>query len=492
MGEQRAVDGLVGAVSRLAGAAVTGAMMDVVNPATGEVVDRLPESSPDEIESIVGRARVAQSDWARRTLDERRGAIRRFMEAMVADQERLARLLTTEVGKPISQSRNELRAMPERLRFFIDRSPEALAEEVVLAPDPSSDAAAATEEVIRYEPLGVVANISAWNYPWFVGSNVFVPALIAGNAVVYKPSEHASLTGLAIADLLHSAGVPEDVFTAVVGGGTIGAALVNAPVDGIFFTGSYATGRAIARAAAGRMIPVQLELGGKDPVYLMEDVDVEAAADAMAEGAFYNNGQSCCAVERIYVHRDVAPRFTEALAAKVSSLVVGDPADAETFIGPLAMSGQLEVLERQVADARARGGRVLCGGRRMPRPGWYFEPTVVSDASGGMLLMREETFGPLIGVQVVDDDDEALRMMNDTDYGLTAGVFSRDRERAERLLSQVDSGTAYWNCCDRVSPRLPWTGRKHSGIGSTLSLAGIRAFARPKAYHLRQPARGAT
>jgi acyl-CoA reductase-like NAD-dependent aldehyde dehydrogenase len=466
--------------------------MDVVNPATGEVVDRLPVGLPDEIESVVGRARAAQSGWARRPLDERRNAIRQFMDALVSDRERLARLLTMEVGKPITQSRNELDAMPERIRFFIDRAPEALADEVVLAPDPSGASGTDTEEVIRYEPLGVVANISAWNYPWFVGSNVFVPALLAGNSVIYKPSEHASLTGLAIADLLHAAGVPADVFTAVIGGGRLGAALVEASVDGIFFTGSYRTGRSIAQAAAGRMIPVQLELGGKDPVYVTEDVDVDAAAEAMAEGAFYNNGQSCCAVERIYVHRDIAPQFKEALVARVSSLVVGDPADDATFIGPLAMREQLEVLERQVADARARGGQVLCGGRRPGRPGWYYEPTVVSDADAGMLLMREETFGPLIGVQVVDGDGEALSMMNDTDYGLTAGVFCRDRERAERLLSQVDSGTAYWNCCDRVSPRLPWTGRKHSGIGSTLSIAGIRAFARPKAYHLRHPARGAT
>jgi acyl-CoA reductase-like NAD-dependent aldehyde dehydrogenase len=465
-------------------------VLTIVNPASGEVIDEIAGDSRESVLAKLRRARSHQRAWARAPLSARLESMRAFVELLRAETESLARLLTSETGKPVAQSRNELNAMPERVGYFIDHAAAVLADEVVLtrkAPAAPGQPPS-TEELIRYEPLGTVANISAWNYPYFVGSNVFVPALLAGNSVLYKPSEYATLTGLAIADLMHRAGVPEDAFIPVIGNGTTGAALVEAAVDGIFFTGSFATGRRIAQAAAGRMIPVQLELGGKDPVYITEDVDVEAAAAAMAEGAFYNNGQSCCAVERIYVHERIAEPFIGALVEEVAKLRVGDPMDADTFIGPLARQAQLDVLEHQVADALARGGEVLQGGHRLDRAGWYFEPTVIGGATHEMKVMKEESFGPIIGVQSVANDARAIAMMNDTDYGLTAGVYARDQGRAESILSEVDSGTAYWNCCDRVSPRLPWTGRKHSGIGSTLSTAGIRAFARPKAYHLREPA----
>jgi acyl-CoA reductase-like NAD-dependent aldehyde dehydrogenase len=333
--------------------------------------------------------------------------------------------------------------------------------------------------------LGVVANISAWNYPYFVGSNVFLPALLTGNAVLYKPSEHATLTGLAIADLLYEAGVPRDIFVPVVGAGGAGRDLLAQDMDAIFFTGSYATGRKIAEAVAPRLLRVQLELGGKDPAYVCDDVDIAGAAAAVAEGAFYNAGQSCCAVERVYVHRRIADAFTDAFVEAVREYVVGDPTDERTFIGPLARGAQIAVLEDQVADAVRLGARLELGGARREGRGFYFEPTVLTGADHRMKLMREESFGPIIGIQEVDDDAEAVALMNDTDYGLTAAVYTPDRARAERILARVNAGTVYWNCCDRVSPRLPWTGRKHSGLGVTLSLAGIRAFVQPKAWHLR-------
>jgi acyl-CoA reductase-like NAD-dependent aldehyde dehydrogenase len=214
-------------------------------------------------------------------------------------------------------------------------------------------------------------------------------------------------------------------------------------------------------------------------------VDAKTAAASVAEGAFYNTGQSCCAVERVYVHEAVHDRFVDSFVATVRGYVVGDPMDATTFIGPLARPAQVAVLERQVEDARAKGGRVLLGGHRIERPGSWFAPTVVAGARHAMELMREESFGPLIGIQRVSGDEEAVGLMNDTPYGLTAGVYTPDRDRARRILSRVDSGSVYWNCCDRVSPRLPWSGRGHSGIGSTLGREGIRAFVRPKAWHLR-------
>jgi len=457
----------------------------IVNPATGQLLQELSEDDAAAVAAKIARARAAQPGWAATPLDTRLGAITRFRDAVVSSKEELALLLTREMGKPIAQARNELAALPARIDFFLRKTPEVLADESVLVEgDPG---APALQEIVAFEPLGVVANVSAWNYPYFVGSNVFVPALLTGNAVLYKPSELTTLTGLRIVELLHQAGVPADVVIAVVGGGATGAALVAGDVDGVFFTGSFATGKRIAGAVAGRMVKLQLELGGKDPTYVCDDVNVQAAAESLADGAMYNSGQSCCSVERIYVQRAIYPAFLEAFVKTVRGFVVGEPEDARTYIGPLARREQLAVLEAQVADAVAKGGRVLVGGKRTTPGGGAFLPTVVADATDDMSLMREESFGPVIGIAPVDGDDEAVRRMNDNDYGLTAGVYSASRERARAVLARVDAGSVYWNCCDRVSPRLPWTGRKHSGMGSTLSTHGIRTFLQPKAWHLRQP-----
>jgi acyl-CoA reductase-like NAD-dependent aldehyde dehydrogenase len=391
----------------------------------------------------------------------------------------LAAVLTSEVGKPIKQSRNELNGLLGRIDFFLAETEKTLAPREVF-----NDGSIV--ETIHHEPLGVIANISAWNYPYFVGANVFVPALLAGNAVLYKPSEYATLTGLEIGKLLHASGVPQDVFTVLVGGGRVGIELLKEPVDGVFFTGSYGTGKRIAEAVAGRMIKLQLELGGKDPTYVCEDVDVAAAAASLADGAMYNTGQSCCSVERIYVHERIHDAFVEAFVREVQGFKVGEPTDESTYIGPLTRSQQVKVLSMHVADAVAKGAKLLVGGHPLDRPGGHwFEPTVLVNVNHDMAVMREESFGPIIGIQKVSGDDEALRLMNDTDFGLTAGVYTKDALRAQRLLARVNAGSVYWNCCDRVSPRLPWSGLKHSGVGLTLSTYGIEAFTRPKAWHLR-------
>ena len=452
--------------------------MKVVNPATGETLRELREDGPERVAAQAARARAAQPGWAARPLGERQAALARFRERLVQDREELARILTLEVGKPITQSRNELQGVLSRIDFFLEKTPLVLGEELV-------SREAGLEERLSQEPLGVVANISAWNYPYFVGSNVFVPALLTGNAVLYKPSELASLTGLAIAERLHAAGVPEDVFVPVIGGGATGAALVEQPLNGVFFTGSVPTGRRIAEAASRRLARLQLELGGKDPAYVCDDVDVRTAAAGLADGAFYNTGQSCCSVERIYVHTRVHDEFVERFLQTVRGFVVGDPMQEDTYIGPVARLAQLEVLASQVADARASGGTVRLGGERLSRPGSYFAPTVITGATHEMALMRDESFGPVIGIARVSSDEEARDLMNDTAYGLTAAVYSSDRERARRILEGVAAGSVYWNCCDRVSPRLPWSGRGQSGLGSTLGLAGIQAFVQPKAWHLR-------
>jgi acyl-CoA reductase-like NAD-dependent aldehyde dehydrogenase len=253
----------------------------------------------------------------------------------------------------------------------------------------------------------------------------------------------------------------------------------------VFFTGSYATGAKIAAAAGKRMIKVQLELGGKDPIYVCDDVDIPAAAAAVADGAFYNTGQSCCSVERVYVHEAIHDRFVQAFVAEVKGYRLGDPMEESTYIGAITRRPQLDVLRKQVADAKRKGAKLALGGGVVKRKGNWFEPTVFIDVDHSMALMRDESFGPIIGIQSVADDAAAVDLMNDTAYGLTAGVYTTDAKRAKRILAQLDAGSVYWNCCDRVSPRLPWSGLKHSGIGLTLSTYGIQTFTRPKAWHLR-------
>ena len=454
--------------------------MKISNPATGAVLADVAADNAAAVRRKYEVARAGQARWAQVPLRKRLDAIAKFRERIVAMQETLARTLTKEVGKPIRQSRNELNGLLARLDFFLGESARVLRDEKVYA-----DAAPKLEERITHEPLGVIANISAWNYPYFVGSNVFVPALVAGNAVLYKPSEFATLTGLHIAEMLHEAGVPRDAFVPVVGDGATGAALLRQPVDGVFFTGSYATGAKIAATAGRRMIKAQLELGGKDPVYVCEDVDITSAAAAIADGAFYNTGQSCCSVERIYVHEAIHDAFVAAFVGEVKGYRIGDPMDEATYIGAITRRAQLDVLKKQVADAKRNGAQLRLGGSVIRGKGNWFEPTVFVDVDHSMLLMRDESFGPIIGIQAVADDDAAVDLMNDSEYGLTAGVYTRDEKRARRILARVAAGSVYWNCCDRVSPRLPWSGVKHSGIGLTLSTYGIQTFTRPKAWHLR-------
>ena len=451
----------------------------VHNPATGAVVGEVPADDAASVATKAVAARLAQPRWAAAPMAHRKDCIARFRAGVVAQLESLAATMTTETGKPITMSRNELNGLLGRIDFFLAQVEPSVATETVF------DEGGMTEQ-IQHTPLGVVANISAWNYPWFVGGNVFVPALLTGNAVLYKPSEYATMTGLAIARLLHFAGIPDDVFITLVGGAEVGEALQAQHIDGLFFTGSYATGARIAQALGPRLVKLQLELGGKDPTYVCDDADAGKAAASLADGAMYNTGQSCCSVERIYVHEKIHDAFVAAFVECVRGFKVGDPMAEDTYIGAITRAPQVDVLDAQVADAKAKGATLLCGGARLPGPGNWYAPTVFSHVNHTMDLMREESFGPIIGIQKVAGDIEAVQLMNDTRYGLTAGVYTPDQTRAQHILSQVNAGSVYWNCCDRVSPRLPWSGYGHSGVGVTLSTYGIQTFTRPKAWHLRK------
>jgi acyl-CoA reductase-like NAD-dependent aldehyde dehydrogenase len=453
--------------------------MDIINPATEEIIGAVIEDTTASVQEKYGLLRAGQPAWAALPVEDRIGCIARFRELLDQEKEVLADTLTAETGKPLQQSFNELNGARARIGYFLDHSARYLAEEWIVTEG-------ATREKICYEPLGVIANISAWNYPYLVGVNVFIPGLIGGNGVFYKPSEYSTLTGLHIRRLLYMAGVPENVFQVVTGKGMAGEWLLGMPLDGYFFTGSYRTGRSIAEKVASKLVPCQLELGGKDPLYVMDDVaDIGTVAEAALEGVVYNNGQSCCAVERIYVQEGVYDAFVQSYTEQLRRMVVGNPRDKATEIGPLSRPEQMDFLLQQIADAVEKGGRVLYGGRRIGGKGYYIEPAVVVDVNHGMRLMREESFGPVVGIQRVKDDAEAVELMADTEYGLTAAVYSSSYERAEKVMRQLNTGTVYWNCCDRVSATVPWSGRKHSGLGSTLSYQGIRAFVQPKAYHIR-------
>ena len=454
--------------------------LGIFNPATGELIVEIDADDAASVADKATRARAAQPAWAAKPLADRKACIVRFRALLLERIESLAHTLTSEVGKPIRQSRNEINGLVSRIDFFLDNVASAAGIETVMAD-------ASMSERIGHEALGVIGNISAWNYPYFVGGNVFVPALLTGNAVLYKPSEFSTLTGWHIARLLHEAAIPNDIFIPLVGTGPVGTALLDQKLDGVFFTGSYATGARIASIIGPRMTRLQLELGGKDPTYVRADAEVRNAAESLADGAMYNTGQSCCSVERIYVHQSIYAAFVDAFVETVRDFKIGDPMDETTYIGAITRAPQLDVLEQQVADAVSKGARLRIGGHRIKQAGNWFEPTVIADANHTMEIMREESFGPVIGIQSVAGDDEAIALMNDTRYGLTAGVFTRDAAVAEALLTRVNAGSVYWNCCDRVSPRLPWSGRGDSGVGLTLSTYGIQAFTRPKAWHLRNP-----
>jgi len=460
----------------------------ITNPATEEIITELNEDTKESLQRKYESLEAAQPGWHKAPLAERVEIIKKFSDLLEKNIEQLAITLTSEVGKPLLQSRNEINGAKARIKWLCENAEKYLSDEIMSSGN-------GMEEKISYEPLGVVCNISAWNYPYLVGVNVFVPALLAGNAVMYKPSEYSTLTGLQTEKLLKEAGVPSTIFHVAIGAKDVGELLLELPFDGYFFTGSHKTGKYIYQKVAPRMVPCQCELGGKDPLYVADDIkDIKAVAAGTADGAFYNNGQSCCAVERIYVNEKIYDQYIDEFTKEVKSWKIGSPIEEGIYIGPLSRKEQIIVLESQVKDAVDKGAIILSGGKKMSGKarlndavgqGYFFEPTVLVNVNHNMSIMKDESFGPVIGIMKVKDDDEAIRLMKDTEYGLTAAVYSSDKNRAENILQQINVGTGYWNCCDRVSAALPWSGRKHSGFGVTLSHAGLRAFTKPKGYHLR-------
>jgi succinate-semialdehyde dehydrogenase/glutarate-semialdehyde dehydrogenase len=420
------------------------------------------------------RALAAQPAWVDFGLRQRIAVLREFQLLLCERKSTIAEAIAREAGKPVAEAlTTEVLVALDAARFLIDTAYRLLRDE----PLPHGNLAAKlkTGRLVR-QPYGVVGIISPWNYPFSIPAVETLAALVAGNAVVLKPSEFTSLVALELKSLLRAAGVPKDVFEVVVGDGATGAALIHSQIDKLVFTGSLATGKRIASASAERLLPVVLELGGKDPMLVLEDADVEVASSAAVWGAFLNAGQACLSVERCYVHRSLYQLFLKACAEKTKKLRVGHGLDPETDVGPMIRERQLQIVEAHVEDALAHGARVLAGGSRFPELGSnFYKPTLLADVTHEMRIMREETFGPVLPVAAFDSDDEAVKLANDSEFGLAASVWSRDRDRAERLARRIQAGTVMVNdvlSCFGIS-EAPHGGVKASGVGRTHGRFGL-------------------
>ena len=456
-------------------------ILRVDDPFTGELACELPLASEAEAMAAVDRAAAAQRAWASVPVDERVALVRRFGEALTARGEEVARDISRQMGKPVAEARGEVRTCVARAAHMAAVAGETLADEPL--PDKPG-----FERWISREPLGVVLDVAPWNYPLLTAVNVVAPAVLAGNAVLLKHASRTPLCGGHFARAFAEAGAPEGLVQALVADhAVVGRVLARPEVALAALTGSNLAGRQVHRAAAERLLPVVLELGGKDAAYVADDADLGFAAANVIEGAFYNAGQSCCGVKRIYVHARVHGEFVAAALAAARGFQPGDPGADGTTLGPLATPEAAPELAAQVAAARALGARVLCGGETatVNGRGRFFLPTLVEGAPPDAAIVRDESFGPVAVVATVEDDEDAIRQVNASRYGLSASVWTRSAGRARALAARIQAGTIYMNRCDYLDPALPWVGWKESGLGLSLSRHGLLALTRAKSHHFR-------
>jgi acyl-CoA reductase-like NAD-dependent aldehyde dehydrogenase len=452
-----------------------------VNPATGELLRELESARDNEVQQAVARARAVQPAWFELGARQRIARLKRFQQLLQQRKSAVAQLITREAGKPYVEAlTTEVVVVLDAVRFLIENAYSILRVEPVrhgnLAMKPKLG------RLLR-EPYGVIGIISPWNYPFSIPATQSLAALVAGNAVIVKPSELTSLVALELAELVHAAGIPQHAFQVLVGNGATGKAVTDSQIDKLVFTGSAATGRVIAERAAHRFLPLILELGGKDPMVVLKDADIDLASSGAVWGAFVNAGQACLSVERCYVQREILPSFVAASVHKTEQLCIGNGMDPETDVGPMIHERQLQIVERHVDEARAMGAQVLVGGRRLRELGPnFYAPTVLVNVNHSMRIMREETFGPVLPIMAFDTEQEAIALANDSDYGLSASIWTRDRARAEALARRLAAGSVLIN--DVVSTygisEAPHGGVKASGIGSTHGRFGVEEMVRVK------------
>jgi len=453
-----------------------------ISPVDGGVYVERELAGAARIEACVAGAVAAQREWRQTSLETRARHCSAMVDAFVARRDQLAEELTWQMGRPIAAAGGEIGGFEERARGMI-----ALAESA-LAPIRLAEKPGFTRYITR-EPLGVSLIVAPWNFPFMTAVNAIVPAIMAGNAVILKHSAQTPLCAERIAEAFQAAGLPEGVFQFLHLAHADTEALIRDPrIDHVSFTGSVGGGAMVERNAAGRFIATGLELGGKDPAYIRADVDLDAAVDGVMDGAFFNSGQSCCGIERIYVHRDISDAFIERAVAWVRQLKLGNPTDPQTTLGPVVRSAAADFVRGQIEEAVAAGAKAWIDPGEYPlsTPGSaYLAPQVLTNVDHSMRVMREESFGPVVGIMTVADDDEAVRLMNDSDFGLTAAVFTRDIAVGEALAARLEAGTVFTNRCDYLDPELAWTGVKQSGRGCSLSRLGYDTLTRPKSFHLK-------
>ena len=456
--------------------------LQCISPIDGSVYVERDLATAEQIQAALAKAERAQRVWRNTPLSERVEIGRRAIAAFAARETELAEELCWMMGRPIRYAAGEIRGFVERASHMADIAESALAE--IRLPDKPG-----FTRFIRREPLGVALVIAPWNYPYLTAVNAVMPALLAGNAVLLKHSAQTPLCAERMVEAFAEAGLPDGVFQYLHLSHADTEQLIKAPaVQYVAFTGSVPGGAMVERAAAGRFIGTGLELGGKDPAYVRADADLEHAVETAIDGAFFNSGQSCCGIERIYVHESLFDAFVERAVALVRQYKLGRSDDPETTLGPLVRAEAADFVRRQVNEAIALGAiaHIDAASFALDRPGSaYLAPQVLTGVYHGMRVMSEESFGPVVGIQKVKDDDEAIRLMNDSEFGLTAAIFSRDVEAAQALAERVEAGTVFLNRCDYLDPALAWTGVKHSGRGCTLSSIGYEQLTRPKSFHFK-------
>ncbi|MGI9282526.1 MAG: aldehyde dehydrogenase family protein [Endozoicomonas sp.] len=453
-----------------------------LSPVDGSVVAERPLADVSHINQALAKAEKAQLDWQSTALEDRQRICSRAVDLFVVKKDDIASEITWQMGRPIQYSAGEVAGFEERARYMIEASSEGL--KPVSVPE--------KEGFTRYickEALGVVLVIAPWNYPYLTAINSIMPALLAGNAVLLKHSAQTPLCAERMVEAFLEAGLPEGLFQYLHMSHDNTEYLIQSDaIKHVAFTGSVPAGATVEKAAAGRFIGMGLELGGKDPAYVRADADLAAAVDTVIDGAFFNSGQSCCGIERAYVHEDVYDTFVEMAIAQVQGYRLGRSDDPETTLGPLVKNSAADFVRGQVAEAVSLGAVAHIDSALFPKDEQgtaYLAPQLLTNVNHDMRVMTEESFGPVLGVQKVTSDEEAVCLMNDSEFGLTASIFSKDIERAVELGRQVQTGTFFVNRCDYLDPALAWTGIKNSGRGCTLSVLGFDALTRPKSFHIK-------